>query len=125
MWRWKYFGLDTCSSKWSPQLPDYGRLSKFRKIYRAAKTTAVSIMKLNYGEDIFFQEDNSPVRKSRKVINFLKSFQLNVLDWPAKSPDLDIAEDVWKLLFNSVYFSPPFKNKAFSASKNQGKHRGY
>jgi len=35
----------------------------------------VPIMKLNYGEDIFFQEDNSAVHKARKVQNFL------ILQW--------------------------------------------
>jgi len=35
------------------------------------------------------------------------------MDWPAKSPDLKIAEDIWKLLSNSVYNGPTIKNKAF------------
>jgi len=73
----------------------------------------VPILKPNYLEDIFFQEDNSPIYKARKVTNFLKSYQVRDLEWPTKSPDLNIAEDVWKLLFNSVYDLLSYKNKVF------------
>ena len=41
--------------------------------------SAVPIMKLNYEEDIFFQEDNSAMHKARKVQNFLISAGIKVL----------------------------------------------
>ena len=71
------------------------------------------MMKLNYGKDFTFQENNSPVHKAWEVKNFLKSFQIKFLDWPNKSPDLNIAKDVWKLLSDSIYDGPSNKSKAF------------
>ena len=37
---------------------------------------------------------------------------INVLDYPPKSPDINITEDVWKLLSDAVYDGPPYENKA-------------
>ena len=74
-------------------------------------TTAVPIIKLNYGDDFVFQEDNSPVHKAGKVKDFMIGSNINVLDWPPKSPDINIAEDVWKPLSDAVYDGPPYENK--------------
>jgi len=76
------------------------------------RTTAVPIMKLNYRANLVFQEDNSPVHKAHKVKNFLQTSKIKVLEWPAKSPDLNITEDVWKLLSDLVYEGPRYQNKA-------------
>jgi len=40
-----------------------------------------------------------------------------VLKWPAKSPDLNITEEVWKLLFDLVYDGPQYQNKASLAKR--------
>jgi len=40
------------------------------------------------------------------------SSNINVLDWPPKGPDINIAEDVWKLLSDAVYDGPPYENNA-------------
>ena len=42
----------------------------------------------------------------------MNSANVKVLNWPAKSPDLNITEDVWKILSDKVYDGPQFKNKA-------------
>jgi len=54
------------------------------------RTTAVPIMKLNYRENFVFQEDNSSVHKAHKVKNFLQTSKIKVLEWAAKSLDLNI-----------------------------------
>ena len=40
-----------------------------------------------------------------------------MLKWPAKSPDLNITEDVWKLLSDLIYDGPPYQNKASLAER--------
>lgn len=70
----------------------------------------VPIIKLNFGLDIWYQEDNSPVHKAKKVQQFLKDAQIRVLEWPPKSPDLNIVEDVWRIVSERVYDGPQYKN---------------
>ena len=73
--------------------------------------TMVPMLRLNYGNDCFFQEDNCAVHKSKKVKEFMSNANVKVLEWPARSPDLNIAEDVWKLISEDVYDGPQFRDK--------------
>ena len=58
------------------------------------KKNIVLIIKLNYGNHFWFQEDNASVHKSKEVQKFMKNSGISILDWPAKSPDLNIIEDL-------------------------------
>jgi len=72
---------------------------------------AVPMMKLNYGSNFYFQQDNSPVHKSKLITNFFQYSKLAVIEWPPKSPDLNIVEDIWKLISDRVYDGPQFLHK--------------
>ena len=68
------------------------------------------ILKLNFGTDFWLQEDNSPVHKAGNVKEFMRSSEIKILTWPPKSSDLNIEEDIWKLISDQVYDGPQFHN---------------
>lgn len=70
----------------------------------------VPIMKLNFNGQIIFQEDNCRVHKARIVNDFWKNTGIRVLEWPSKSPDLNITEDIWKVISDSIYDGRQFNN---------------
>jgi transposase len=70
----------------------------------------VPIIKLNYRSNFTFQEDNCSVHKAKSVKSFMNLSNIRVLDWPSKSPDLNIVEDVWRMISNKVYDGPQFRN---------------
>ena len=39
----------------------------------------------------------------------MKDSVIKIIEWPAKSPDLNIVEDIWKMLSNVVYDGPQLK----------------
>ena len=75
------------------------------------KECTVPIIKLNMMENFYFQEDNSPIHTSKVVRKFFDGSNINILKWPARSPDLNIIEDVWKIISDMVYDGPQFQNK--------------
>ena len=55
------------------------------------------------GQEYFFLQDNAAVHKSRLVIEKFKAANINLIDWPSRSPDLNPIENYWKQLSDIVY----------------------
>ena len=47
------------------------------------------------GNDKLFQHDNAPIHTARRTKTFLAENNVNILDWPPYSPDMNPIEHVW------------------------------
>ena len=70
---------------------------------------------LNYAEDMdedswIFQQDNASIHNSKATKAFFRERNIKVMDWPARSPDLNPIENIWGLITQKVYENGHFKS---------------
>ncbi|CDF40241.1 unnamed protein product [Chondrus crispus] len=55
------------------------------------------------GQNWSFQQDNAPIHTSHLTKQCLAERSITTLPWPAKSPDINIIENVWGVMARTVY----------------------
>ena len=55
------------------------------------------------GRNWIYQQDNAPIHVSKHTNDRLNENRVRVLDWPARSPDLNPIENLWGIVTRDVY----------------------
>ena len=50
-----------------------------------------------------FMQDGASIHRSVKTMEWLKNSSIEVLDWPAKSPDMNPIENLWGIVARQIY----------------------
>ena len=83
-----------------------------------------SAVDLGIENDYIFQDDSAPIHRAKKVKKWMSDRNIEHLNWPGNSPDLNPIENLWKHLKQKVMKKHPksladLKETIFSVWRNE------
>ena len=64
------------------------------------------------GNDFILQQDNCSIHVSKLIKEWMAKVNRTILEWPARTPDLNLIENVWEMLAQLVYDGPEITKEA-------------
>ena len=80
---------------------------------KVLETSLLPLIQQNRSESVVFQQDNCPLHTAAATKQWLATKNINCMEWPACSPDLNPMEYIWDVLSHKVYANgQQFQSKA-------------
>ena len=76
---------------------------KFRVLHLHDIQVFAAFCSSQYGTEFLFQQDNAAIHTSSMSTDFFAEQGVNVMDQPARSPDLNPIENMWAIISKEVY----------------------
>lgn len=73
------------------------------KVYVAEVIEPIVAPFMRANPNYYFQQNNAPAHTSEYTTKRIEELKIPMIEWPAKSPDLNIIENIWAIISRDLY----------------------